>query len=154
MRRVFLLLGTGIAILFLTIWLSPGSNAQSTQQQLTVLSSSSRTATTTSDALLNGLGVRGAYVILKVSGAASTPIITPSIQILDPVGGGYVNVLVASSGVTTNGTYTYLVYPGIGSAASGVTQVASFPLANAWRVSVAHDDTDAITYSVGAQLIQ
>lgn len=129
------------------------ARAQSTRRAVTLLASSQRTATITSEDIVNhaeNLNVRGAYVFLDVTGVQTTPLITLSVQAIDPVSGDYVNVLAATAGVSSSAVY--LIYPGIGSAADGVTQVRSYPLPASWRVRVAHADADPITYSVGALL--
>ncbi len=171
MKRLLLGAGLGLLALILAvspIWVfgqsgqaqahpsgySPGS--QNTQRIITVLASASRTATTNSADYVN-LGeisnIRGAYITLDVTGASASPIITLSVKAKDYVSGAYESVFVATTGVTTTGTHTYLIYPGIGSAANDVTQIQSYPLPIQWRVTVEHVDTDPITYSVGALLV-
>lgn len=152
-------LGATIILGLLLIAVALGSQptqAQSTQRLVTVLSSASRTSDTTSDDVYNlgeNLNVRGGYVVLDVTGVLTTPLITLSVQVKDPLSEQYRSVMTATAGVSAVGTKTYLVYPGIGNAAADVTQVASYPLAPVWRVFVDHDDTDPITYTVGAMLV-
>jgi len=123
---------------------------------VTLLTSSQRTATTASSDVVNigeNINVRGAYVTLDVTGVLTSPVITLTVQAKDPVSEGYEAIFTATSGVTAAGTHTYLIYPGIGSAADDVAQIRSYPLPAQWRVRVAHADTDPITYSVGALLV-
>lgn len=127
---------------------------QSSRRLLTVLPSAVRTATATSGDILNtgeNLNARGAYLFLNVTGVLTTPLITLSVQAADPAAGTYRTVFAATAGVSA--TKTYLIYPGIGSAGNDVTQILSYPLPPDWRVVVAHDDTDPITYSVSAVLL-
>lgn len=138
-------------------WLYAGTlQAQSTERVVAVFGSEPRTATTTSVDFINTTGnanVSGAYLVLDVSGIAASPLITLSVQAKDPVSGKYEPIFNASTGVSAAGTVTYLIYPGVGTASDDVAQVVSRPLPPVWRVSVAHLDTDAITYTVGALLV-
>lgn len=125
-------------------------------REITLLASAARVATTNSaDQNLHGVNVnmRGVMVIVDVTASADTPSITPIIQGKDPASGDYFNLLSASAALTGAATALYLVYPGVGTASAGITQVAGFVLPSTWRVSVTHADGDSITYSVGAMLL-
>jgi hypothetical protein len=156
MKRLFISVGLGLLVLSLAIIPLWTAQAQNTQRIVTVLASAGRIATTNSADFIN-LGevsnIRGAYLTLDVTGASASPVITLSIKAKDYVSGAYESVFVAATGVTTIGTHTYLIYPGIGAAANDVAQIQSYPLPLQWRVTVDHADTDPITYSVGALLI-
>lgn len=149
--------GWFLALLFLSIAGMDDAQAQvSSRRLVTLLESDGRTATTTSADQINigeNLNVNGAYVILDVTGIALTPTITLTIQAKDPVSEEYESILTAASGVTAMGRHTYLVVAGAGTASADVTQVAGFPLPAQWRISVAHANTNTITYSVGALLV-
>ena len=138
-------------------WIYAGPlQAQSTERVVTVLGSEARTATTASVDFINTTGntnVAGAYLVLDVTGVASTPLITLTVQAKDPVSGKYESIFNASAGVSAAGTVTYLIYPGVGAASDDVAQVVSRPLPPVWRVTVAHLDADPITYTVGALLV-
>ena len=152
-----------VALLFAVIMAGLGlavdrdAHAQPSSLRLvTVLASSQRITTTTGSDVVNigeNLNVRGAYLTLDVTGVMTTPVITLTVQAKDPVSSNYEAIFTATSGVTTTGTHTYLIYPGVGSAGGDVVQTLSYPLPAEWRVSVAHSDTDPITYSVGALLV-
>lgn len=159
-------LAIGLAIIFLLAALTTlallsldadEALAQSTsRRQVTVLASARRTATTTSDDILNigeNLNVSGAYIFLDVTAVQTTPLITLAVQAVDPVGGDYISVFTAATGLSAAGNATYLLIPGVGSADDDVTEVQGFPIPASWRVRVTHGDTDPITYSVGALLI-
>lgn len=152
-----------IAALILGIALLTGSllplgeiQAQpSTRRAMILLSEDQRTETTASPDITNvgeNLNVRGAYLLLEVSGVQTTPLITLAVQARNPASGDYVGVFTATAGVSA--TATYLLYPGVGAAADEVTQIRSYPLPPVWRVQVSHADTDPITYSVSAVLVQ
>lgn len=126
------------------------------KRELTILSSAARTAKPTiADQNLyeNTANIRGVMVIVDVTAVADTPSITPSIQGKDPVSGKYFSLLTASAALTGMGTSVYVIYPGVGTASAGITQVAGFILPSTWRVNIPHDDADSITYSVGAILL-
>lgn len=154
MKRLIIVVGLGLLGLIFALTPLSQISAQGNQQLIEVMGSQQYTATTLSNDQQTGLNVEGAYFVLNVTGALTTPLITPSIQLKDPVSGNYSNIMVASTGVSTIGTYTYLLYPATGTAAFSVTQVANYPLPNSWRVVVTHLDTDPITYSIGALLVQ
>lgn len=154
---LIVLMGLLGLMLGLMVLVEPEVRAQAESERLvTVLASDERTADTTSADQLNigpNLNVRGAYVTLDVTGVLTTPTITLTVQVKDSLSGQYEAIFTATSGVTTTGTHTYLIYPGVGSAGGDVVETLSYPMPPAWRVSVDHLDTDPITYSVGAMLL-
>jgi hypothetical protein len=157
--KILATIGLGFLAVLLAmvlLWPAANSQAQSSDRLVTVLSSARRITSTNSLDQVNfggNLNVRGGYVILNVSDALTPTVITPAIQLKDPLSGNYRNLLLASTGVTTTGTYIYLVYPGIGAAGAQVDQVASYPLPTTWRVAISHTYTDPITYTVSAMLV-
>lgn len=120
-------------------------------QAATVLSSTQRTTTTTSNQ--TNPGARGVLVYLNVSGAATTSALTLSVRAVDPVSSNYIDLLTATTAATTTGTKTYIVYPGVGAAGASVDQVAGFGLPLNWSIQIAHADTSAKTYSIGADYL-
>jgi hypothetical protein len=86
---------------------------------------------------------RGVIVTVSVT-SAGTGSITATIQRWDPVA-GWVDVL-ASAALTTDGAVTLTVYPGFTPSANAV---ANAVLPRKWRVKVAHNNANAITYAVG-----
>lgn len=127
----------------------------SSERLVTVLASSQRAADTTSDDVVNtgpNLNARGAYLTLDVTGVL-TAVITLTVQAKDPVSDKYEGIFTAASGVSAAGTHTYLIYPGAGSAGGDVVETLSYPLPAQWRVSIDHENTNPITYSVGALLL-
>lgn len=111
----------------------------------TILTSAARTANTTSSDFTNYNGV-GLHLIIDVTSITDTPSIVPTIQGKDPVSNNYYDVLVGAA-ITSTGTNVLKVAPGI--VASPNAAARDF-LPRTWHVSIAHDDTDSITYSVGA----
>ena len=156
MKRLFIAVGLGLLVVCLSLIPLWQAQAQNTQRIVTVLSSASRVTTTNSADFVNlgeTVNVRGAYLTIDVTDAATTPLITLSVKAKDYVSGKYESVFVAATGVATIGTHTYLIYPGIGAADDDVVQIQSYPLPIQWRVTVEHQDSDPITYSVVALLV-
>jgi hypothetical protein len=156
MKRAFFILLFGCLVALGILAPHKEAEAQvSSRRMVTVLASAERITTTTSSDITNldeAQNIRGGYITLDVTEVTTTPIITLSVEFKDPVSGEYETLLTASSGVNATGTHTYLIYPGAGTAGADVTQVAGYVLPQVWRVSVEHDDTDPIEYSVGAML--
>jgi hypothetical protein len=115
---------------------------------ITVLPSEARTQSVSSEDFEN-LHYRGVKVVVDVSDLSNMPGITVAIEGHDPVSGKYYEILKSAS-ITAAGTTILTVYPGI-EAVSNVS--ASDVLPRYWRVSVVHDNSDSITYSIGATMI-
>lgn len=118
----------------------------SVNESFTLLPSAARTATNNSETQHN-FRQRGVIVTIAVT-AAGTGSITASIQREDPVA-GWVDVL-ASAAITTDSNTTLTVYPGFTPASNSV---ANAVLPRRWRVRVAHNNANAITYSVGVSTL-
>jgi len=114
----------------------------------TILVSQARTATENSRDILNR-NAKGCHIILDVTSVTATPSIVVTIQGKDNLSGKYYTIL-SGSAVTGTGTTVYKIYPGI-TASANVS--ASDVLPGVWRVSVSHADTDSITYSVSANMV-
>lgn len=126
-----------------------------TARLVTVLEEDGRTEDTNSLDIVNAgenLNVRGAYITLDVTDLDDTPTITLTVQAKDAVSGKYENILIGA-GIAATGTHTYLIYPGAGTAAENVVETLSYPLPPQWRVNVTHLNTNTITYTVGALLV-
>lgn len=114
---------------------------------LTLLASAARTATTTSADQVN-YNARGAHFYINVT-AAGTSTLTVSIQVKDPISGNYITVL-TSAALTGTGTTALKIYPGI----TGVSNSsASDTLARDFRVNCVKGDASSWTYSVSASLV-
>lgn len=114
-------------------------------EELTVLASAARTATTASGTQTNYNG-RGVNVFVDVTAITTAPSITVAIQGLDPVSGKWITLL-TSAAITTVSTTHLRIYPGVAAAANTKADEA---LPRRWRVNVTHANADSITYSVGA----
>ncbi len=116
--------------------------------KLTPFASAARTATGNSGDLDNGQH-RGLHLVIDATAATSTPSVVFTIQGKDETSGQYYTIL-ASAAVTGISTTVLRVYPGL-TAASNL--VANDVLPKTWRVLATHGDSDSLTYSVGASLI-
>lgn len=114
----------------------------------TLLASAARTASVNSADFVN-YNAKGAHFIIDVTAITDTPSITVTIQGKDALSSEYYDILTGVA-ITATGTTILKVYPGIGQIANGA---ASDILPRTYRVSVAHDDTDSITYSIGVNLV-
>lgn len=158
MRRIAFAMGLGLLLVVaaLTLFNSQTQAQTSTGKLVTLMTTSGRSADVGSSDVTNfgeTTNVRGAYIILNATAITASPRITLSVQAKDAVSGNYQSVFTSTTGLTAAGTQTFLLYPGIGSAAGNITQVQSLPLPIYWRVYIDHDDSDTITYTVGAQLL-
>lgn len=117
-------------------------------QDIILLASAARTATTTTADMTNH-NARGVVVVVDVTAVGVTPSVTVRIQGRDVASGKYQTYL-TSAAISTVSTTTLTVYPGVTVAAN---TAASAPLPRVWRVDITHDNAVTITYSVGASLI-
>lgn len=117
-----------------------------------VLPSAERTAAETPSEWTNQ-GANGIVVIVDVSAAGgAAPSITPAVEVQDPASGEWLDILGATA-LTATGTAYYVIYPSASGTEGAVTKSVSQPLPRDFRINVTHDNTDAITYSVGAFLL-
>ncbi len=120
----------------------PEANAEAV-----LLASAARTTTQTQADQLN-LHRKGIRVVTDIT-VVGTGSITVTIEAKDPASGKYVTIL-SSGALSTNQTKTLLVYPG---AANTANASQNDRLPKTWRVLVTHNNANAITYSVGYQLL-
>lgn len=118
---------------------------------LAVFASAARTATPTAVTLTKAiLGVDpdrmlNMHLIIDVTAIVTTPIITVTIDALDPVSGKYYNLL-TSSAISTVSVNILKIGVDMENAAN---LAARDILPEDVRISIAHTDADSITYSVG-----
>lgn len=116
-----------------------------------LLASAARTATISTDDQIN-YNAKGVRVTLDVTAIADSPSIVLALEIKDEASGRYEKVMECPA-VTAEGTHTYILYPGVGTAVDDVVVTRSYPLERTWRVTVTHANANSITYSVGYALI-
>lgn len=93
---------------------------------------------------------RGLLVFINVTAVVSSPSVVFTIEGKDPVSGTWYTIL-ASAAVVGTGFTVLRVFPG-----STVTAnlAANDTLPENWRLKSVHGNSNSITYSVAAQLIQ
>lgn len=127
----------------------------STNKIRQVLPSEERTETSTSQDFRNARH-RGVRLHIDVTEVEATPSVTVSLQGKDQLTDEYVTIATAAA-VTATGHTTLLVYPGIGDRAfdddAPIAGRKDDVLPAYWRVLATHADSDAITYSVSAELL-
>jgi hypothetical protein len=116
---------------------------------LQILPSASRSATTTVT-LQNDNSSRGVQLIVNVTSIqGGTPSVVPHIQVFDPGSATFVDVLIGAA-ITAVGTYFFRIHPLLGPVPNLVAQDI---LPYKWAVQMVHADGQAITYSIGANML-
>jgi hypothetical protein len=116
-------------------------------QNVVLFPSAARTATITSENLLNQYG-REIDVVLDVTAVVTTPSLVLTIDYLDAASGKYVNLLTGAA-VATVSTNRYRVHPNI---ANVTNLVAQAQLPRVFRIVVTAADDKSATYSVGYRI--
>jgi hypothetical protein len=117
----------------------------------TLLASAARTASTPSSNQEN-YNSKGIIVYLNITSSSGTGGLTVQIQGIDPVS-GLTHTLLQSSSVTSNGRYSYMLYPGASDIGTDLKQTNGGVLPRKWRVNIYNSDGSSYTYSVGYSLI-
>lgn len=118
---------------------------------ITILPSAARTTSQDSGNLDNKVNGRGVRVVVDVTATpGSAPSLVVTVQGRDPLS-GKVYTLLASAAITAVGTTVLTVYPGL-TAAANVT--ANNVLPAVWKVIVTAGNSNAATYSVGAEILK
>ena len=116
------------------------------------LASAARTATTTSDTIVNQVGAKGVqlhlYVTASAAGTGGLQVQVMSINPSNPASSLAINAL--PTAVTATGTTVITLYPG---ASTSGTQATSGALGRLWAVKVTHGNSDTYAYSVGYSYI-
>jgi hypothetical protein len=116
-----------------------------------VIGAAGATTTQTSPDV-NTLNFKGITVILDVS-AIGTANLTVQVQGKDFSNSGNYFTILASSGITANGTTAHTVYPGITAATAPNGSTAVSIILPVWlRIRVVAGNANAATYTVGAVL--
>jgi hypothetical protein len=120
-------------------------------KHVTVYASAARTATPAAVTVPTGR-YNSLHLVIRATAATSTPSVVCTIDALDPVSGVYYNLL-TSAAITESGvpfTRVLKVGPGLPVTAD---LSANDVLPSTIRVTMTHADSDSITYSVGATLM-
>jgi hypothetical protein len=126
-----------------TDWESAAGN-----KSVTGLASAARTATTSTSDIV-ATNARGVRVIINATAKTSTPSVVPTIEVKDPVSGVYTAVLTGAA-ITDAANVQLRVYPGI-AAVNNLS--ANDVIARTFRVTMTAANANALTYSVGVDLL-
>lgn len=97
---------------------------------------------------------RGMLVFVDVTAETATASVTPSVQVSFDDGATWVTFWTAAAAIEATGDFLYMIYPILDASADGAaTESVALPLPRCWRWVMTHADTDALTYSVTAQLL-
>ena len=121
-------------------------------EEITILASAARTATTDSADLVN-YNAKGVMIILDITVDAVSVGLTLSILMKDPVSAKDVTIWTAAAAATGVGTDVYLIYPGVLAADFNGSEAVSMALPRTWVLRVTTADADEATYSIGASYI-
>ncbi len=89
---------------------------------------------------------RGIIVVVNVTTLTGTsPTITPAIQMKDAVSATYIQLHAAFTAIAATGTFTYVLYPGVGAAAGGITATGSVVVPATFRVVLTYGGTVTAT---------
>lgn len=118
-------------------------------EDVTLLASSSRTTTQTSADLVNYNGKSALSVVVDVT-TPGTGSITVSIDYKDTASGKYINLLTGAA-ITTASTNRYRVTPDLAAVANSIAQDH---LPRTFRIVITANNANAMTYSVGYSLVR
>lgn len=122
-------------------------------KSVTLLASAARTALANSADQTNVIG-RGLIIYVEVTVDDAAASITPSLEIKDSISGDYFTIWTAAAPIAAVSTVVYAFYPGnVTGADASFTESQNIPIPHTWRFHMAVADTDAITYSVSAQVL-
>ncbi len=133
-----------------TLW-----DRQRNNEEITVLASAGRAATTSSSSMTN-YNNSGMVLFVDVTARDGTTSIEPSIQIQDPIGNEWLTIWTAAAVISSSNTslvYSFSPYSANTDAASLYTEGVELVLPRTWRVAVTHDDSVTVTYSIAASMI-
>ena len=118
---------------------------------VTVYASAARTATPTAVTVPAGR-YNYVHVVIRATAATATPSVVCTIDALDPVSGVYYNLLTSAALTESGVPYTRVLRVGPTLAASA-NLIANDALPDTLRITMTHADSDSITYSVSALLM-
>ena len=118
-------------------------------QDVTLLASAARTATTASPGQVNDQGYEGVIVNFNVSAVSGSASLTAKIQGYDAVSNSWYDI-VASAAITATGLTTLTCSPRLTAVSN---KVANAHLPTTWRAIIVASTSDSCTYSIGAILV-
>lgn len=117
-------------------------------EQITLFTATARTATPTA-ATFSSHGHRALHLVIYVSAISDTPSVTPTLAFKDEESAQWCTLLVGAA-ITATGITVLKIGPGIEPAVNAAA--ADYAHGN-MRLSMAHGDSDSITYSAAVHLM-
>ena len=117
--------------------------------EITLLASAARTAETSSADQVN-TNSRGLILIVNITADPVAASITPTLEIRDPISGGYFTVWIAAAALAAVGMTAYLFDIGGVGAAGSFTEAINIRLTRTWRFTMTVANANSMTYSVSA----
>jgi hypothetical protein len=117
----------------------------------TVYASAARTATPTAATVPVGR-YNWLHLVIDVTAVTATPSVVCTVDGLDPVSGKYYNLITSAALTDSGAPYTRVLKVGPGLTASA-NLIVNDVLPSTIRVTMTHGDSDSITYSVAATLM-
>ena len=120
---------------------------QRNNEEITLLASAARTATTSSAEQVN-YNARGIVLIVDCTAITATPSV--QLQVLSGLVGSTAKFLFGiATHITAVGMTAYLLYPGVlAGAAGGYSEAVNLTIPRRWKITMVHADADSITYGV------
>lgn len=144
--------GNGMSNTVPSLYNGPTGNSfdrQRNNEEVTLLSSGSRTTTQTSADITNYNGLSALIVVLDMT-VVGTGSVTVTVDGKDSISGKYINLLTGAA-VVTNVTNKYIVGPHLAAVANVTAQTY---LPKIFRIVVTANNANAATYSVGYCLVR
>lgn len=120
-------------------------------KHVSVYASAARTATPTAVTVPAGR-YNWLHLVIDVTAVTSTPSVVCTIDALDTISGKYYNLLTSAALTESGAPYTRVLKVGPGLPVTANLS-ANDVLPSTIRVTMTHADSDSITYSVGATLM-
>lgn len=121
--------------------------------ELILLPSVARVATVSSDDQENAGCNKGAILVINVSDITATPVLTPKLQLKDPISGNYKDIWTATANLTAVGVFAYVFGLGGSGSAGDYTEGVNILLPRIFRFQMVHADADSATYSAAIILL-
>lgn len=120
---------------------------------ITLLPSAARTVTNNGPDRANFNDNIGAILVVDVSSITLTPILTPKLQLKDPISGNYIDIWTAAANLIATGTVAYVFGLGGSGGAGDYAEGVNLLVPRTFRFRMIHADTDSATYSAAINLL-
>ena len=121
--------------------------------ELILLPSTARIATVSSADQENAGCNKGAILVINVSDKTAAPILTPKLQLKDPISGNYKDIWTASTNLTAVGVFAYVFGLGGSGAAGDYIEGVNILIPRTFRFQMIHVNTDEAIYSAAIVLL-